>query len=219
MIEKPTFTFLKNLSKNNDRAWFNEHKKKYEAARENVENLVNQLIAKILKFDDRFSKDLTAKDCIFRIYRDVRFSKDKSPYKLNFGANISPGGKKSGVPGYYLHVKPGECFVGGGMYKPDGKQLAAVRQEIDYNAKDFKKILNSASFKKHFGELKGDKLKTAPKGYPKDHPDLNLLQYKGYFTYGLISDADMQTKDCLKLATQKLKAMHPLNKFINKAIN
>ncbi len=219
MIEKSTFTFLKNLSKNNNREWFNDHKKKYEAAKENVEELVNKLIAKIQQFDDRFEEDLTAKNCIFRIYRDVRFSKDKTPYKLNFGANISPGGKKSGIPGYYVHVKPGECFVGGGMYKPDGKQIAAVRQEIDYNTKEFKKILNSAAFKKHFGELKGDKLKTAPKGYPKDHPELNLLKYKGYFTYGIISDANMQTKDCLKLSTQKLKAMYPLNAFINQAIN
>lgn len=219
MIEKSTFSFLKKLAKNNNRTWFNDNKNKYEAAKENVEHLVNQLIAKIITFDDRFSNDLTAKDCIFRIYRDVRFSKDKSPYKLNFGGNMSPGGRKSGVPGYYFHVKPGECFVGGGMYKPDGKQLAAVRQEIDYNPKDFKKIINSASFKKHFGELKGEKLKTAPKGYPKDHPDLALLQFKGYFTYGIISDADMQTKDCLKLSTQKLKAMYPLNTFIQNAIN
>jgi len=219
MIDKSTFTFLKNLAKNNNREWFKDNKKKYDAAKENVEALIDQMINKIQNFDDRFSKDINAKDCIFRIYRDIRFSKDKTPYKLNFGANISPGGKKSGVPGYYFHVKPGECFVGGGMYKPDGKQLAAVRQEIDYNTKAFKKILNSASFKKHFGDLKGDKLKTAPKGYPKDHPELSLLQYKGYFTYGIISDADMQTKDCLKLASQKLKAMYPLNMFISQAIN
>lgn len=219
MIEKSTFTFLKSLAKNNNREWFKDNKKKYDAAKENVEALIDQMINKIQTFDDRFSKDLSAKDCIFRIYRDIRFSKDKTPYKLNFGANISPGGKKSGIPGYYFHVKPGECFVGGGMYKPDGKQLAAVRQEIDYNTKAFKKILNSASFKKHFGDLKGDKLKTAPKGYPKDHPELSLLQYKGYFTYGLISDADMQTKDCLKLASQKLKAMYALNMFISQAIN
>lgn len=219
MVQKATFTFLKNLAKNNNREWFNDNKKKYEAAKEDVHLLIDAMINKIQQFDDRFTKELKAKDCIFRIYRDVRFAKDKSPYKTNFGANISPGGRKSGVPGYYLHVMPGDCFVGGGMYKPDGKQLAAVRQEIDYNAKDFKKILNSASFKKHFAELKGEKLKTAPKGYPKNHPDLNLLQYKGYFTFGNLSDKEMQSKECLKLATQKLKAMYPLNNFISNAIN
>jgi len=218
MIEKQTFDFLKKLSKNNNREWFNENKPKFELAKANVEAFAQKIIEKIVKFDNRFNADLKAKDCIFRIYRDVRFSKDKSPYKLNFGANISPGGKKSGVPGYYLHIKPGDCFVGGGMYKPDNKQLAAVRQEIDYNTNDFKKILNSKTFKDYFEELRGEKLKTAPKGYPKDHPEIELLKYKGYFALSELNDEILQNKNALKVVIQKMKAIAPLNNFIQNAL-
>lgn len=219
MIEKQTFDFLKKLAKNNNRDWFKENKPKFELAKANVEEFVDKLIAKVIQFDKRFNADLKAKDCIFRIYRDVRFAKDKSPYKTNFGANISPGGKKSGVPGYYLHIKPGDCFVGGGMYKPDGKQLAAVRQEIDYNTADLRKILNSKTFKNHFDGLKGEQLKTAPKGYPKDHPAIDLLRFKGYFTLSSLNDGELQAKEALKVAVQKFKAIAPLNTFIQNALS
>lgn len=219
MIEQSTFDFLRKLKKNNNREWFEKNKAHYLAAKENVEAVTNKIIEGLRSFDKRIAADLTAKDCVFRIYRDTRFAKDKKPYKTNMGASMNPGGRKSMAAGYYLHVEPGECFLAGGMYMPEPVSLGKVRQEIDYNFDEFKKILGQAAFKKNFGGLweEDDKLKTAPKGYAKDHPALEHLQHKHFIAVCDLKDADLTSKNFVKNATAIYKTLLPLNLFLTRA--
>lgn len=219
MLSKSTRTFLKSLSKNNNRDWFNSNKPKYELAKKEFENYIDKLIREISRFDKDIS-GVKAKDSIFRIYRDVRFSKDKSPYKNHFGAFITYYGKNSNGPGYYIHLEPGNCFLAGGIYQPDGKQLELIRKEIDFSLKYFKKILNNSEFVKYFGELSDmGKLKTAPKGFPKDHPALNLLQHKNYIVSHKVSDKIAFSKDFPSYSLKTFRAMRPFNKFLNTALD
>ena len=149
--------FLRKLKKNNNKPWFEANRNGYTEAKQEVETFLEGLIASYGKTDDAISR-LTPKDCMFRINRDVRFSKDKSPYKTNFGAFINPGGKKSTLAGYYLHIEPGASFAGGGLWMPMPAELAKIRQEIDYNLPEFTAILGaSSSFKKQFGLLYSEK--------------------------------------------------------------
>lgn len=219
MLSKSTRTFLKSLSKNNNRDWFNSNKPKYELAKKEFENYIDKLIREISRFDKDIS-GVKAKDSIFRIYRDVRFSKDKSPYKNHFGAFITYYGKNSNGPGYYIHLEPGNCFLAGGIYQPDGKQLELFRKEIDFSLKYFKKILNNSEFVKYFGELSDmGKLKTAPKGFPKDHPALNLLQHKNYIVSHKVNDKIAFSEDFPSYSLKIFRAMRPFNKFLNTALD
>lgn len=215
-----TLKFLKQLSKNNNKEWFDANRKTYEIAKAEFESIVKSVIDKSTLFDKNLA-GLEAKKCLFRINRDVRFSKDKSPYKLNVGASINPGGKKDMGAGYYIHIEPGKSFLAGGCYMPPPNVLANIRQEIDYNTADFKKILNAKDFKTYFGGLseESDKLKTAPKGYPKDHPDLSLLQHKHYIVMHHITDEQVLNKNFPAYAAKVFKAMFPLNLFIRNCIN
>ena len=145
-----TLDFLKKLKNNNNREWFDSNKTEYLASKEIFEEFVSELIKGINKFDKKVSLDLKPKDCTFRIYKDVRFSKDKTPYKNNMSASINPGGKKSNIPGYYFHLEPEACFLAGGVYMPMPDDLKAIRQEIDYNPLPLINVLKSASFKKEF---------------------------------------------------------------------
>ncbi len=216
---KSIFEFLKHLAKNNQKEWFDANRKTYENCKIEFESLIKLIIDKSILFD----KDLVGlepKKCLFRINKDIRFSKDKSPYKLNMGASINPGGKKSMIPGYYIHIEPGKSFLAGGCYQPMPEFLASIRQEIDYNSNDFKKIITHKDFKKYFKELSSeDKLKTAPKGYAKDHPNLDLLQHKHYIVVYPLTDADVINKDFPILATKVFKAMMPLNQFLRNCMN
>ena len=163
MIHKSTLDFLSKLSKNNNRDWFEKNRPDYELAKTNFKEFVSEFILSTSKFDPSI-KHLEAKDCIFRINRDVRFSKNKAPYKNNFGAILAPGGKKSFDAGYYIQLQPGASFIAGGMWQPPTPQINAIRQEIDYNAEEFKKIIGAKEFKKLLGKLSDeDKLKTVPK--------------------------------------------------------
>lgn len=217
MIEKSTLEFLTKLSKNNNRDWFEKNRPAYEKAKTNFKDLIESVIVSASKFDPAI-KHLEAKNCVFRINRDVRFSKNKSPYKNNFGATISPGGKKSFSAGYYIQIQPGGSFIAGGMWQPETPLINAIRQEIDYNAADFKRIISSKEFKKLFGNLsQEDKLKTVPKGYDKTHPEIELLKYKSYIVVHELKDSEVLSKDFLKHCTQVMKAMHPLNLFLRKA--
>lgn len=174
---KPVLDFLGQLQLHNDRAWFEEHRDAYETARERFEAFVERLIEEFSAFEDL--SGVTAKDCVMRIYRDVRFSKDKSPYRTNMGAMIGPGGRKSCYKAYYVHLEPhGESMLAGGLHMPTGQQLASFRRAIDEDAAAFKAIIGDKDFQRHFGTLGGEKLKTAPQGYSRDHPDLELLQLK-----------------------------------------
>jgi uncharacterized protein (TIGR02453 family) len=213
-----SFKFLKQLSKNNNKEWFDINRKTYEVCKVEFETFIKVLLDKSLVFDKQLA-GLEAKKCLFRINKDVRFSKDKSPYKLNMGASINPGGKKSMIPGYYIHIEPGKSFLAGGSYQPMPEMLAAIRQEIDYNSAEFKKIISAKDFKLYFKELsQEDKLKTAPKGYEKTHPDIALLQLKHFITVHPLSDEDVLNKNFPTYAAKVFKAMLPLNLFLRKCM-
>jgi uncharacterized protein (TIGR02453 family) len=219
MLSKNLLQFLKDLKENNYKEWFHENKPAYQILRKEFEQFVAHTIAEIAQFDASV-KNLEPKKCIFRINRDIRFSNDKSPYKTNFGAYIVPGGKKAGNAGYYVHIEPGNCFIAGGIYAPPADRLKAVRTEIYENADEFKKIMNNETFKKHFKNLySDDKLKTAPKGFPKDFEDVDLLRYKHYIVSKNISDDVVTSDKFTDVIHDTFEASYPLNSFINEAIN
>jgi uncharacterized protein (TIGR02453 family) len=170
MLTKDTIDFLKKLDKNNDRDWFNANKASYVRANDNVIALTGDLIGRIAKFDPAVA-GLDPKSCVFRIYRDTRFSKDKSPYKTNMGAFIAPGGRKGMAPGYYFHVQPGMLFAAAGKHMPDAAELLKIRNCIAANPKEFRKIVERKKFCERFGELHGDRLVKPPKGFAPNHGD------------------------------------------------
>lgn len=212
--------FLKDIAKNNDRVWFEKHKPRYLEAKQGFEDFVGELLKEMIKFDEGLA-GLDPKKLPFRIYRDVRFSKDKRPYKTNMGAGFSPNGKLVQEPGYYIHIEPGnKSFVAGGIYMPDKDLLAKVRQEIDYNADKLLKILNNKSFKKVFKELDDfDKLKTMPKGYPADHPHIEFLKHKSFIVTHPFTDKEVIDKKFLKVVASSAKLIKPLNDFIREAVS
>lgn len=213
-----TLAFLKQLKSNNNKDWFEINKPSYLESKLEFEGVVEKLIAGISKFDKKISPDMKAKDCTFRIYKDVRFSKDKTPYKTNMGASMNPGGKKSLVAGYYFHCEPGASFLAGGVYMPEPEMLQAIRQEIDYNSEPFLKILKSAAFKKYFKGLdEEDKLKNPPKGFDKEHPHVELLKNKHFLVSHNISDKDLLSKDFEKEVIAGFKAMQPFLEYLREA--
>jgi uncharacterized protein (TIGR02453 family) len=219
MIEKTTLDFLSKLKKNNNKEWFDKNRSTYEEVKKNHQGFINELIQAVAKFDPSV-KMLEAKQCVFRINRDIRFSNDKTPYKTNLGADISPGGKKANSAGYYIHLQPGGSFLAGGMWQPPAPELNAIRQEIDYNSKELKKILNNKDFKKYFGDLsEEDKVKTAPKGYDKTHPEIELLKLKSFLVIHDLTDKEVLSKDFLKQCSMIFKAMYPFNKFLRTAVD
>jgi uncharacterized protein (TIGR02453 family) len=220
-ISKTTLQFLSDLKTNNNRDWFLENKPRFEEAKKEFEIFIDALILEIAKFDPSIGHH-RAKDCIFRIYRDVRFSKDKSPYKTHFGAHVTAAAKRSEIhsrAGYYIHIGPGESMLAGGAYMPQGPWLKAIRQEIAYNSDEFKAILNGNDFKKYFGEMEGEKLKRAPKDYDPDHPEIELLKYKSFLATNKCTDAQVRSKDFLTHATDVFRALHPFDTFLNKAMD
>ena len=218
MLQASTLRFLKNLKKNNNKPWFDTNRKLYEAAKVDFAGFIQSVINKQGQKDATI-KDLIAKDSMFRINRDIRFSKDKSPYKTNFGASINKGGRKAfDAAGYYFHLEPGNSFVGGGIYMPMPEHLKKVRQEIDYNLKDFKKILSAKKFKTVYGDIsRGDEfsLSRVPKGYEPDNPAAEYLKLKSYIAMTRISDADLTSSNLLKKTVAAFEALHPLITFLN----
>jgi len=217
MIKKATLDFLKQLANNNDRGWFNAHKEEFQQAKANVEEFAANLIDAIDVFDERIG-ELVPKRSVFRIYRDARFSKDKRPYKTNFGIHLTPGGKNSGHAGYYVHIEPGKSFLGGGIWHPDRANLDKVRAVIAKHGNELEKILKKPSFKNYFKELLGDALKTAPRGYDIDHPYINYLRFKDLTVWHKVSDAKMRSKEFVSYAAKAFKIMKPFDDFLNKAI-
>jgi uncharacterized protein (TIGR02453 family) len=219
MISKATLQFLKDLKKNNERGWFMDNKARFEEAKSDFEEFTNTLISQISRFDEGIGH-LQAKDCIFRIYRDTRFSKDKSPYKTNFGAHITSAKSKSEIhtrAGYYIHLAPGDSMLAGGAYLPPTPWLKNIRSEINHHGKEFKKIITSATFKKYFTEIEGAKLVKAPKEFPKDHPDIELLKYKSYLAVHKPDDKTVLSKDFVKYSADVFKALKPFGDFLNRS--
>lgn len=219
MLSKNIFQFLSDLKENNYKEWFHENKPRYQIVKKEFEQFIAHVIAEVAQFDGSV-KNIEPKKCIFRINRDVRFSKDKSPYKTNFGGFIVPGGRNAGFAGYYIHIEPGNCFLAGGIYMPPPDRLKAVRTEIYENTNDFKKILNAKDFKNHFKEIISEgKLKTAPKGFPRDFEDIDLLRHKHYTVVKYIKDELVTSDKFANEIRNTFKALYPFNAFINEAIN
>lgn len=211
--------FLRQLQKNNNKTWMDEHRDMYLTAKEEFKNLTAYILEELSAVDEDLL-GLQPRDCIFRINRDIRFSKDKSPYKSNFGAFFSEGGKKGEQAGYYLHLQPyGESFIGGGMYKPSSESLYKVRQEIDYNAGELKKIVDTPDFRRYFGEIQGEKLKRPPKGYAPDHPNIELLKLKDYLVIHRVTDAEVASDDFPQQVSGMFKVMMPFVHYLNVAIS
>jgi uncharacterized protein (TIGR02453 family) len=209
--------FLNELKKNNNRDWFNENKKEFVELKEQFETFINQLIPKIKQLDG-FNGSLSARDCIFRIYRDVRFSKNKLPYKTHFGAYLADGGRKSPYAGYYVHIEPDGSFAGGGVYHPESNVLKELRYEIMDKTDEFKDIISASGFKKVYPEIYGDKLKTAPKGFPKDFKDIELLKLKSYALVHSIDDKTVESSGFEEYLLNLYKTAKPFNSFFNKVI-
>jgi len=220
MLQPATIKFLKDLKKNNNKEWFDANRKMYEAAKKDFENLVQTVIEIYCKKDNELTS-LKAKDCMFRINRDIRFSKDKSPYKTNFGASINKGGRKSILAGYYFHCEPSESFVGGGLWMPMPEELKKIRQEIDYCFEEFKKIINNKKFKTFYGELyKGEDmtLSRPPKGYDENNPAIGFIKLKSFIAMQQLNEADLTDKNLAKKITGAFEVLQPMVKFINRAL-
>ena len=215
-IDKTTLEFLKSIKENNNRDWILENRKYYQQARDNFEQFVQQLIDKLTEYEP-ILKGLEAKTCIYRLNRDIRFSSDKSPYKTHFGAFIVRGGRKNGdrYAGYYFHIEPGGSIVAGGAYMPPSPWLAAIREKIDEEPQKLRKIIESKDFVKYFGSLGGEKLKTAPKGYPSDHPHIDLLRYKSYLVVNELKDEFVISDKLYDHVIDVFRAMKPLNDYLN----
>jgi uncharacterized protein (TIGR02453 family) len=219
-ITQSTLDFLNELKENNSREWFNANKNLFEKAKKEIEDFVDALIPMIARVDPSIGHH-TAKECVFRIYRDVRFSNDKSPYKTHFGAYISAATSKSDIhsyAGYYFHIEPsGESMLAGGAYMPQGPWLKGIRKEISYNSEEFKRILNNKSFRQIFGELEGEKLKKTPRDYPADHPEIELLKLKSFLAVHKCTDNEVVSPDFLEHSVEVFKTLYPLNHFLNEA--
>lgn len=219
MLQGATIKFLKDLKKNNSKSWFEKNKSAYLAAKEDMEQFTQQVINGLGKIDPDIAS-LMPKDCLFRIYRDVRFSKDKTPYKTNMGASFNKGGKKMPTAGYYFHCEPGDNMVGGGLWMPMPPELNKVRQEIDYNFDEWKKIVGHRSFKKTFaGGVEGvDILARPPKGYEADNPAIEYLKMKSFIVSRTFTDAELQSKTLLKEVLKTFETMKDFIDFLNRSM-
>lgn len=220
MLQASTLKFLKDLSKHNNKPWFDAHRQQYDDAKKDFETFIQTLIDKHGR-RDTYIKELTARNCLFRINRDIRFSKDKTPYKTNMGASISRGGRKSIYAGYYFHLEPGQSFVGGGIWMPMPEETKKVRQEIDYCLDEFRKIVESKKFKTVYGGLYIDSetsLSRVPQGFEKDNPAAEYLKLKSWIATQALKDADITSKDLVKKALVAFETLQPLVEFINRSL-
>ena len=222
MIQKSTLQFLTQLKKHNNKPWFEEHRKQYEDARMDMEKFIQAVIDKHSKNDPDIL-GLTAKKCMFRINRDVRFSKNKQPYKTNFGASMDRGGKKSGFAGYYFHLEPGKSFMGGGIWMPEPTAVKNIRQEIDYCLPEFESIIKNKKFKQVYDGLysgeEGLKLVNVPRGFEKENPAAEYLKFKSWLAIANLTDDEITGKDLLKKTQQGFEVLQPLVKFLNRAVD
>jgi uncharacterized protein (TIGR02453 family) len=220
MVQQATLQFLKSLKKNNKKEWFDANRSKYDNAKKDIEDLSANIIKKLSKTDETIAH-LQPKDCMFRINRDVRFSKNKAPYKTNMGVYFSKGGKKGIQAGYYFHVEPGSSFVAGGLWMPMAPELKKVRQEIDYNWEEFSKIVQGKKFKPTFGLLDRSSeylLSRPPKGYDENNPAIEYLKLKSLIATHKISDTELASKEVVKKVVGYFEIMKPFIDFLNRAI-
>jgi uncharacterized protein (TIGR02453 family) len=218
MIKKETLDFLTAVTVNNNREWFAEHKELYEEAKADVISFVEELIPLLSATDPTFPLETQAKKCVMRIYRDVRFSKNKAPYKNNFGISFRVKNNSDSSPEYYLHLQPGKSFFAAGYWMPEAAHLKSIREEIDYNTSEFLEIIEAPDFTKLFKLSTEDTLKKAPKGYDTNHPQIELLKLKSYIATFPISDKELLKPTINNLLKQAFESVYPLVQFLKKAI-
>ncbi len=220
MLQETTIKFLQNLKLNNHKAWFDANLKVYETAKADYLQFITEVLKGLATNDETLAL-LQPKDCTFRINRDVRFSKNKAPYKTNMGAGFSKGGKKMQLAGYYFHCEPGASFIAGGVWMPMAPELKKVRQEIDYCYDEFNELVTNKKFVAQFGSLEHGEdtvLKRAPKGYEENNPAISYLKLKSFIASTAISDADLVSKNLVKIVVDACADLQPLVHFINRGI-
>jgi uncharacterized protein (TIGR02453 family) len=219
MISPETIDFLKDLVKNNNREWFQANKAAHDTARENVISFTAELLVLLHKIDPGIDEALDPKKCVMRIYRDIRFSLNKTPYKNHFGISIPTSGLKGGGVEYYFHLTPGKTFIAGGYWMPEAAHLKAIRQEIDYNGKDLKSIIGEPGFVKLFGSFTAqEQLKTVPQGYAADNENIELLKLKSFIVSHDLTDKELFKADIAQQVAAICSRIYPLNVFLKNAI-
>ncbi len=217
MFDKEIMDFLRALAVNNNREWFEANNDFYKRAKLKFEEGAARFIALVQEVDPSVGQ-MEVKNCTYRIYKDVRFSKDKSPYKINMGAFVVPGGKKSGNAGYYIHLEPDACFFGGGLHCPEPEALLKTRTAIFNDGDGFEAILEKPSFKKSFKGIDCDALKTAPKGFPKDFKQVDLLKFKSYTAGRGLSDDEVFKADFTSKLKMEIAELKPFILFLNEGL-
>lgn len=220
MLSQATLDFIKDLKENNNREWFQANQKRYDSYKKEYKAITEAFIAEMATMDDSL-KHLEFKDCSFRINRDIRFSKDKSPYKTNMGIWMSEGNKNTNRAGYYIHIEPGASFIAGGVHWPDAADLKRLRREIDGFHEELTEIVEDKEFKKIYNSLDSDEnntLKTSPKDYDKDHPAIEFLKLKSFTATAKLTDKEITDKNFVANTAKKLIVLKPLTEFINRAL-
>ena len=217
-MNKNVLAFLEQLSENNQKSWMDENKSWYLQVKKEFHAEVDNLLKGLVELEPGMAS-FTAKDCTFRQNRDVRFSPNKMPYKVNMAAYFALGGKKSPGPGYYLHIQPGNSFVGGGLYLPPADMLKKLRQEIDYSGEELKAIIAEKNFKDQFDTLKGEKLKTSPRDYDVDHPQIDLLRFKSFEVFTTLSDEVIKGERVVEKSLEAFKVMQPFMEFLYRSVD
>ncbi|MFD2554029.1 DUF2461 domain-containing protein [Sphingobacterium tabacisoli] len=217
-ISTSTLEFLADLARNNTREWFQANKERYDEALADVKAFIERLIVELSKFDPLINTDIKASKCMFRIYRDVRFSKDKSPYKSWLAAGISIDGRKLDGPEYYIHIEPNNSFMAAGYWRPKKEHLDAIRQEIDYNYELLNKALQAGQWT--VSDLsQEDKLSRPPAGYTAEDPNIEVLKLKSFIIHESLTDSEITKADSINAVVDICKRIYPLKKFIQEAID
>lgn len=220
MITKDSLAFLADLKENNERDWFLENKNRYDIYKQNYYDFAQELLDKMIVLDDSL-KNLEVKNVVFRINRDIRFSKNKTPYKTHLAVWFSAGAKKDNLAGYYLHIENGKSFVAGGLYWPEAEALGKIRKEIAFFQNDLEKILDDSDFKSIYKELErneNNSLKTSPKNYDKEHPAIEFLRLKSFVATAPVADKEIFKKDFAEKVANQLIVLKPLVDFLNRGL-
>lgn len=215
MIKQSALEFLKDLSKNNNRDWFQANKPVYENAHQNAIAFADELLKNMNAHDN--IETASGKASLFRIYADTRFSKDKAPYKTHFGMRFS---RATSVlrGGYYFHLEPGNCFMAGGFFSPSPEDLKRIREDIDFNYEEWNEILSQPTITNAFGELRGEQVKTAPKGFAKDHAAINLLRYKQFILRHNFTDKEVLAPDFTEKLNETFRALRPFFDYMSEVL-
>ncbi|WP_129718287.1 DUF2461 domain-containing protein [Pedobacter sp. SYP-B3415] len=218
MIQSTTLEFIRQVAQNNHREWFMAHKDEYETAKQDLHGLISKIIPVLSRIDPRYPADADPKKCLMRIYRDIRFSKDKTPYKTNYGISFSVAGKGVNEPGYFLQIEPGKSFLAGGYWMPEAAHLKLIRQEIDYNGTDFRQLVENKNFKKYIELSREDSLKTMPKGYDVNHPEIEYLKLKSFIGVHDIDDKTLLDPKFVDKLEKVFENLYPLVVFLRNAL-